>query len=85
MKLGKAGEIYNLGSGVGYSIQTILDWLTAAANVPISVVVDQAKFRPLDIESVIADNSKMRQLGWQPSADLHDTVVRILAWWRTQK
>ncbi len=85
MEHGETGEVYNLGSGTGHSIQEILDWLIAAASTTIKVELDQAKFRPLDIESVIADNSKIRALGWQPKAMLHDTVLRVLAWWRTQK
>lgn len=85
MEHGKSGEVYNIGSGTGHSIQEILDWLLAAATTPIQVELDQSKFRPLDIESVIADNSKIRALGWQPKAELHETVLRVLAWWRTQE
>ncbi len=84
MAKGKSGEIYNIGSGVGHSIQEILDWLIQAATKPIPVVVDQAKFRPLDIEAVIADNAKLRELGWKSEYQLHDTVLRVLNWWRNE-
>lgn len=84
MERGKSGEVYNIGSGVGHSIKELLDWMITAATTNIEVETDQTKFRPLDIESVIADNSKIRALGWQAKANLHETVLRVLAWWRAQ-
>ena len=84
LEKGKVGEVYNIGSGSGCSIRTILDWLVAAANTAIPIETDHSKFRPLDIESVIADNSKIKAIGWQPEHDLHDTVLRVLKWWRSQ-
>lgn len=84
MEKGQTGEVYNVSSGTGHSIQEILDWLTASAYSPISVEVDQEKFRPLDIESIIADNGKLKALGWQPTHQLSETVQRVLGWWRSQ-
>ncbi len=84
MNHGETAEIYNIGSARAYSIQQILDWLKAAATVPILVTIDPKKFRPLDIHSIIADNGKVLKLGWQPTTDIQPTVQRILAWWRTQ-
>ncbi len=84
MNSGKTGDIYNVGSGEGHSIQEILDWLVAAAQSPITVEIDQTKFRPLDIESIIADNGKLKALGWQSQHALKESVQRVLEWWRTQ-
>lgn len=84
MSRGQTSEVYNIGSARAYSIQQILEWLKAAATVPISVTIDPKKFRPLDIHSIIADNGKVLKLGWQPTTDIQPTVQRILAWWRTQ-
>jgi GDP-4-dehydro-6-deoxy-D-mannose reductase len=84
MEHGVSGEIYNIGSGQAYAISQILNWLKAAATVPISVRVDATKFRPLDITSVIADNGKIVALGWQPTVAIQPTVERVLAWWRQQ-
>lgn len=84
MESGVRGEVYNVSSGEGHSVQEILDWLVAAAHTPITIEVDQSKFRPLDIESIVADNGKLRKLGWQPHYQLQETVQRVLEWWRTQ-
>jgi len=85
MEQGKTGEVYNLGSNKVYSIQLILNWLVEAAKAKISVTVDPQKFRPLDIHSIIADNDKICQLGWQPTENIKSTVLRILDWWRQQQ
>lgn len=84
MEKGTIGEIYNIGSGQAYSIQQLLNWLREAALVKVPVVEDPEKFRPLDIHSIIADNDKVRALGWQPTENIKATVARVLAWWRTE-
>lgn len=82
MEKGSIGEIYNLGSGRGYSIQEILDMLIGLAKKTIKVEVDPVKFRPLDTAKVIADNSKIKKLGWQPTANIKKTLARILDFYR---
>jgi GDP-4-dehydro-6-deoxy-D-mannose reductase len=85
MEKGTIGEIYNIGSGKAYSIQLMLNWLRDAAQTEIPVVEDPEKFRPLDIHSIIADNDKVCELGWQPTETIKPAVERVLAWWRSQK
>ncbi|MBD3279180.1 MAG: NAD-dependent epimerase/dehydratase family protein [Candidatus Pacebacteria bacterium] len=78
MKQGQTGEVYNIGSGQGYSIQQLLDWLIELSSIKIKVEVDQQKLRPVDIPKVIADNSKIAALGWQPTIKIKDTLARVL-------
>jgi len=80
---GKSGEIYNIGSGKGYSIQEILDTLCQLSNTKVKIETDQDKYRPIDVPKIIADNSKIKKLGWQTQVDIEDTLERILNWWRT--
>lgn len=82
MERGETGEVYNIGSGKGVSIQYILDTLIAQAKTPISVVVDPQKIRPVDLPSLVCDNEKIKQLGWQPTHQLESTLERILNYWR---
>ncbi|MGD9129765.1 MAG: GDP-mannose 4,6-dehydratase [Candidatus Woesebacteria bacterium] len=84
MEKGKIGEIYNLGSSKGYSIKSMLDSLIALAQTRISIKIDQNKFRPLDVETVIADNSKIVQLGWQAKINIKITLSRVLDYWRKE-
>lgn len=84
MEKGQAGEIYNLGSGKGYSIQEMLDMLIALAKKEIVVEIDQQKFRPLDTAQVVADNSKIVALGWLATQDIKPTLKRVLDYFRNK-
>lgn len=85
MEKGIVGEVYNIGSGVGYSMQEVLDMLVAKSTAKISVETDPERMRPLDVPSIIADISKMKALGWSPTIPLETTLGRVLTYWRAQK
>lgn len=78
MRVGQPGEVYNLGSGVGVQVQTILDKLAGLANAPIQVVVDTTRLRPVDVPVFVADNQKITSLGWQPRIPLDKTLADVL-------
>lgn len=82
MEKGIAGEVYNIGSGQGHTMQNILDLMISMSTVSIPVIQDPAKFRPLDVPSVIANNTKIAALGWQPKIPLSETLKRVLMYWR---
>ncbi len=82
MEKGEVGEVYNIGSGNGLTMQEILDLLCSLAKTKVEVVTDPARVRPLDVPSVIADISKIKQLGWTPKRSLKETLERILEEWR---
>ena len=84
MDQGQVGEVYNLGSGRGYSIQEVLELLIEQSTVPITIEKDPERMRPADIPATIADISKISQLGWQPAIPLAETLTRVLAYWREQ-
>lgn len=83
MEKGKAGDVYNIGSGKSYSISTILKTLLSFAKVKISVTVDQSLLRDKDVTDRICDNSKIKRLiSWQPSIALEVTLRDTLEYWR---
>jgi GDP-4-dehydro-6-deoxy-D-mannose reductase len=84
MEKGVAGAVYNIGSGKEVKIQDILDQLRALSTTDIKVVVDQTRIRPLDVPRMIADNGKIKELGWEPTIPLTETLQRVLAYWRSQ-
>jgi GDP-4-dehydro-6-deoxy-D-mannose reductase len=84
MKQGQVGEVYNVGSGRGFPVAEILAILCSLAKQEIRIAVDADRIRPLDIESAIADISKIQELGWQPKIELRLTLQRILDYWRKQ-
>lgn len=82
MDKGTAGEVYNIGSGRGISIQSLLDQLIALSETQVIVETDPEKFRPVDVKTVIAESSKIQKLGWKPKIALENTLERVLEYYR---
>jgi GDP-4-dehydro-6-deoxy-D-mannose reductase len=81
---GKAGEVYNLGSGRGTKIADALHHLTTLANRPVEVCIDPARVRPVDQPLLVADATKLRAAtGWEPHYTIEQTLVDMLASYRT--
>ncbi len=80
---GEAGDVYNIGSGRGTSIHSILSHYLARARVPITLEEDPDRMRPADIPTIICDPTRVQQrTGWVPSIPLEQTLDDILADWR---
>lgn len=74
------GLVFNLGSGVSYSVREIFDHL---ARLLTSVV--QPEYRadlPGEAEQTLADISLARSLGWVPSVDLETGLQRSIGYIR---
>lgn len=77
---GEPGEVYNVCSGRGVSIQEIADLLLSHATRPIRLVTDPALVRPIDAPRMIGDNSRLRATtGWSPEYPLEQTLADVLA------
>lgn len=80
---GKAGEIYNVGSGVTWSAQEVLDRLIGMAKVPIPVRQDPARMRPSDTPVICCDRSKItKETGWVPEHGIEDILKETLEYYR---
>lgn len=79
------GEVYNLGSGRAVSIRDVLDFFLAKSRVPLRVVTEEVRMRPLDVPVSVCDATKFRsRTGWQPQISLEQTLADILEYWRRQ-
>ncbi|MDG3007681.1 GDP-mannose 4,6-dehydratase [Paludisphaera mucosa] len=77
---GKAGEIYNLGTGRGLKLTDALDRFLALATKPIAVRIDPARVRAVDLPYLVADPSKLRAaVGWEPVFPIDQTLADMLA------
>lgn len=56
---GKVGEVYNVGSGVGYKLRDILDKMIKESGKKLKVEVDPKKYRDVDIPKLVCDNKKI--------------------------
>lgn len=80
---GKPGEVYNVGSGVTWSAQEILDKLCAMAVCPIPVERDPARMRPSDTPVICCDHTKLTaDTGWLPQIPLEVVLRETLEWFR---
>jgi GDP-4-dehydro-6-deoxy-D-mannose reductase len=79
---GKPGEVYNLASGRGYTMQEMLQQLLQFAHTTIRVQQDPARQRPSDTPWLVADTTNVRTLGWHTTVTLESTLQRVLEYWR---
>ena len=83
--LGKSGEIYNVGSGVGRSVQSLLDALKSRARVEVRVEVDPERLRPTETSALVADTTRLRdRTGWQPQISFESMLDHLLDYWRAE-
>lgn len=77
------GEVYNISSGKAVSIEEILNRLIKMSEVEIRVAKDPERMRPSDVEVLIGDCTKFRELTkWKPEIPLQKTLEDTLNYWR---
>lgn len=82
---GKVGEVYNICSGVGRSIGSIIDTLRAASDVQFQIgrEAEQTREAKDDIPYQVGDPSKVQALtGWKASIPFEETIGDLLDYWR---
>jgi len=77
---GRSGEVYNVGSGVTWSAQEVLDMLRGMAKCDIPVRQDPARMRPSDTPVICCDHSKLtRDTGWEPELGMENILQEVLS------
>lgn len=75
-------DVFNLGSGSGYSVLEVIEAARKVTGHPIPVV-EQPR-RPGDPPKLVGDSKKIRkQLGWEPRYDNIETIIESA--WNWQK
>ncbi len=81
---GSPGRVYNVCSGRGRSVRTLLDGLLGQARVQLSVDSDPSRMRPSDNPTLVGDNSRLcEDTGWAPQIPFEQTLRDLLDYWRT--
>jgi GDP-4-dehydro-6-deoxy-D-mannose reductase len=76
---GALGEVYNIASGVSYSIRSILDRLCSYSTVPITVEIDPARMRPTALPVLRGNINKIQEaIGWQPTVSFDQMLNDVL-------
>jgi UDP-glucose 4-epimerase len=72
---------YNLGSGMGFSINRVRGIVEARCGKELRTIFQPG--RGIDVRSVVLDNSRLKaRLNWQPGVGLADGVARTWEWLR---
>ena len=80
---GRSGEVYNVCSGRAVAVEDIVEGLVGRARVPVAVVTDPDRFRPVDVPVVVGSSERLHSLsGWRPRIGLDRTLDDLLDWWR---
>lgn len=80
LRLGQAGEIYNVCSGVERRLGDLLDLLIRCSGATIECSLDPSLLRPVDLLRMVGDASKLRaHTGWEPTVPLEETLRDMLA------
>jgi len=79
---GRAGEIYNVGTGKGIRLSEVLDFLAEESHVRFKVKVLSSRLRRNDPPHAVLDSSKLKRLGWCPRGSIWDGLRELLQEWR---
>jgi len=70
----KKSDVFNLGSGTGYSVRQVVDTALDVTGKPIPVI--ERPRRPGDPPKLVGDSTKVRKvLGWKPKFDSLEAIV----------
>lgn len=79
---GRAGEIYNVGTGKGVRLSEVLDFLAGQSRIRFKVKVLSSRLRRNDPPHAVLDSSKLKGLGWRPQGSIWDALRELLQEWR---
>jgi GDP-4-dehydro-6-deoxy-D-mannose reductase len=83
LERGIVGEVYNLCSGIAYSIREVLEQLLQISNSQPKVVQEESRIRRGDVQVQIGDYQKINKLSkWKPTIPLAQSLADLLNFWR---
>jgi GDP-4-dehydro-6-deoxy-D-mannose reductase len=79
---GQPGEVYNICSGVGRTIQTVLDVLLEITGLDVKVEQDPKRMRPSDVMVLEGSHDRItNELGWKPVIPFKTTMKDLYEFW----
>jgi GDP-4-dehydro-6-deoxy-D-mannose reductase len=82
LEKGISGEVYNVCSGRGNSINDIVNSLSELTHIPVVVEQNQNLFRPIDNPVLIGNYGKLQTTtGWKPECPIENSLEKIHSYW----
>jgi GDP-4-dehydro-6-deoxy-D-mannose reductase len=79
------GGTYNLCSGVGVTIAELVEGLSQASRLKLTVRQDPDLERPADPPALVGDPTRLREtIGFEPTIGFSQTLSDLLDWWRAE-
>ena len=84
-KKGVPGDIYNVGSGVGYPMREILNKMLLKTNQDINIIEKEDLFRKSEMPVLLADVTKVRKdIKWSYKIKIDQSIEDILEFWKNK-
>jgi GDP-4-dehydro-6-deoxy-D-mannose reductase len=79
---GKNGEIYNVCSGKGWTLQEIIKIISEKLGIKVNIRHDARLFRPDDNKIIIGSNEKIKiNLNWEVNYTLKQSLNAMIQYW----
>jgi GDP-4-dehydro-6-deoxy-D-mannose reductase len=79
---GKRGDVYNVCSGQGRSIEEIIFILSDILDIHVKISQEKDQIRPIDNPRIIGNNEKIaRELKWSPGISFESTLKSMFTFW----
>ncbi len=82
---GRKGEIYNICSGIGTSLRSIIDNMASMLGMKVDIEIKEEYLRPNDNPIIIGSSEKIkRELNWERNYSLNESLKDILDYWSVE-
>lgn len=79
---GKSGQVYNICSGQGRSLDSILNDLSVLLEIPVDVQEDPRLLRPNELQEIVGCPRKIqREIGWLASIPFAQSLRDLIEYW----
>ncbi len=74
------GQTMNLGTGQGIKIRELAYMVAELLDKNITILQDDTRYRPFDVQTMACDNRKAISFGWKPRISMKEGLTLTLEW-----
>ncbi len=79
---GEKGQVYNVCSGFGTSLQTVVKIMTEILGMNVNIKIDESLIRPSDNSIIVGNNDKLKKAcDWETEYSLEDSIRDVVNYW----